>query len=77
MKKIWVLGVLFVLVIFLISVLPVNAYKSDTSEAKFQVHIDKPLTKEDKPAGSICCYPVISPCVWALHCKCECRRQLY
>lgn len=77
MNKLKIIGLLLLLVFFLITITPVQGHITDISEEIGQTHRTKANCIVEKPATSICCSPVVSPCVWALHCKCECRRLPY
>jgi hypothetical protein len=77
MKNIILIGLLLVIVIFLIAITPAQAHIDNIYEESGPEYKAKINPIVEKPGESICCRPVVSPCVWALHCKCECRSLLF
>lgn len=77
MKNIILIGLLLVIVIVLTGVTPVQSTNGDIYEESGPEYKAKINLIVEKPGESVCCRPVVSPCVWALHCKCECRSLLF
>lgn len=77
MNKTRIFGLLLILVLFLIALTPAQAQIIDITEEIDSVIKEEAHLKNDTQEGSICCCPVVSPCVWSLHCKCLCRRLAY
>ena len=77
MKKTSLIGLLLVIVIFLTAITPVQSHSVDIYEKSDQENKTKTNPMVEKPSENICCRPVVSPCVWALHCKCECHSLLF
>ena len=77
MKKTSLIGLLLVIVIFLTAITPVQSHSVEIYEKSDQENKTKTNPMVEKPSENICCRPVVSPCVWALHCKCECRSLLF
>jgi len=77
MKKISLISLLLVIVIFLTAIAPVQSHNVDIYENSGPESKAKTNPIIEKPGKNVCCRPVVSPCVWALHCKCECRSLLF
>jgi hypothetical protein len=73
MKRIRIIGLMLIIVIFLLTITPAQAHIISNYEESDQEYKTKNNPIVEKPGENVCCCPVVSPCVWALHCKCECR----
>ena len=77
MRKINLISLLLIIVILLIALTPAQAHIENIYEESGPEYKTKINPMVEKPGENICCRPVVSPCVWALHCKCECRSLLF